>query len=210
MLPRMATTFIGVEIGRGDGQCHALVVLRRRKNQVDLYDWSCAIDGDDELLNYLSAVAGRSGVIAVHDDDPAACGALMKRLWRVLDYRQSVELAPRLRTRALVRVHPPEVAETLGSDSGASPVTALERAQHHHPAVDFLPITRAIRRSGGTSPELASAARQLAAAGLAAYAALWCWWHGPAGYDVLGERAETYRLAPRIMDLELDIDATLF
>ena len=34
--------------------------------------------------------------------------------------------------------------------------------------------------------------------------ALWCWWHGPAGYDVLGVNTEDYRLAPRLMDYEPD------
>jgi hypothetical protein len=205
----MATTFIGVEVPPADQPNHAVVALRRRKSQVDLYDWSCTVASENDLLEYLAAVAGRSGVIAVHDPSPEAGTALMKRLWRVLDYRQSVALAPRLRTRALVRVAPTELAQSLCGDASPLPLKALERLQSSQPGVDFLPIIRAVRRSQGL-PGAGPSAQSLLSAALAAYAALWCWWHGPAGYDVLGESSDRYRLAPRVMDLEPDPDATLF
>jgi hypothetical protein len=202
----MATTFIGITVV--EPSHHAAVVLRRRKSLIELYDWSCNMDSQRQALEYLAAVAGKSGVIAVHDPGPDMGGELMKRLWRVLDYRQSFELSRRMRTRSLVRVQPLEVARALCGEGDALPLAALERAGGLFPQADFGPLVRAVKRAGmGAMADCP--ARRLVSAGLGAYAALWCWWHGPAGYDVLGQSNDSYRLAPRMMDLEPDPDRTI-
>jgi hypothetical protein len=157
---------------------------------------------DEELLGYLAAEAGSSGVIAVHGRDPEFVAQLLRRIYRVLDYRLLFALAPKHRTRALVRVDPGEVQRAFGGAS-ATPRTALDGLRMLGPAVDYRPLTQYLERMPATGKMRVQSNTALRAA-ISSYAALWCWWHGPAGYDVLGASSEDYRLAPRMMDYEPD------
>ena len=66
----MGTTFVGIECGGNRVRArHAAVVLQRVKGRVTLTEWACRIYTDEELLGYLTAEAGTSGVIAVHGRD---------------------------------------------------------------------------------------------------------------------------------------------
>jgi hypothetical protein len=207
----MATTFVGIDCGGNRVRArHAAVVLqRRKKDRVELADWSCRIYTDEELLGYLADQAGNSGVIAVHGRDTDATGELMRRIYRVLDYRLLFALAPKHRTRALVRVDPAEVQRAFGGGAADAPSgSVLDAMRLLSPPVDFRPLTQfldGLPSTGKMRGQSAAAMR----AGMAAYAALWCWWHGPAGYDVLGVNTEDYRLAPRMMDYEPDTGGTL-
>jgi hypothetical protein len=205
----MSTTFVGVEIGGVRGRPrHAAVVLQRRKGVVELRHWSSGIVTDEGLLDYLAAVAGSSGVIAVHGDAETAAEVL-KRIWRVMDYRLLFALAPRHRTRALVRVEPSEVHRAFAGGDEALSVNVLDSLRLLVPSVDFQSLVRCLK---GLPPRKRTQPQVHATLGaaLSAYAALWCWWHGPAGYDVLGANSENYRLAPRMMDYEPDIDSSKF
>ena len=201
----MGTTFVGIECGGNRVRArHAAVVLQRLKGVATLSEWACRIYTDEELLGYLAAEAGTSGVIALHGRDPDTTSQLMKRIYRVMDYRVMFSLAPRHRTRALVRVDPEEVQRAFGQAAGAQPLQVLDAMRSLTPAVDFRPLTQFLEGlpvSGKMRSQSTAALR----AAMSSYAALWCWWHGPAGYDVLGINTETYRLAPRIMDYEPDV-----
>lgn len=204
----MATTFVGVECnGNRIRARHAAVVLQRRRGGVDLTHWSPRIYTDEELLGYLAAEAGTSGVIAVHGKDPEATGELLKRMYRVIDYRVLFALAPKHRTRALVRVDPQEVQRAFGSanlPAGTTSPAVLDGMRMLTPAVDFRPLRQYLEGLPATGKMRLQSVAVLRAA-LASYAALWCWWHGPAGYDVLGANKDDYRLAPRsMMDYEPD------
>ncbi len=202
----MATTFVGIElVGENSRARHAAVVLQRRRNGVELSHWSCRINTDRELLEYLAVNAGSSGVIAVHGQGNDSSELFMQRIWRVLDYRLLFAIAPRHRTRALVRVSPPEVQRAFSSNPEMPPIGVLESVRGLAPAVDFLPLAQCLNRlptKGNIYQQVDITVR----AALCAYAALWCWWHGPAGYDVLGQTADDYRLAPRLMDMEQGYD----
>ena len=201
----MATTFVGIECnGNRVRARHAAVVLQRKKNRFELSHWSCRIYTDEELLGYLAAESGSSGVIAVHAKDVDATAELLKRIYRVVDYRLIFALAPKHRTRALVRVDALEVQRAFcgASNSTATSPIVLERLRRLEPAVDFRPLRQYIEGLPATGKMRLQSVAALRAA-LSAYAALWGWWHGPAGYDVLGGNAENYRLAPRLsMDYE--------
>jgi hypothetical protein len=201
----MATTFVGVELGGDHARPrHATVVFQRRHAGIQLRHWSCPITTDDGLLEYLASMSGTAGVIAVHGADADYTTSLLQRIWRVLDYRLLYALAPRRRTRALVRVEVSEVQSAFAAEPDAPLDSVLERLRALKPAVDFHPLLEAIDRlSPHAKGNQGHATKQ---AGLCAYAALWCWWHGPAGYDVLGANTDTYRLAPRMMDYEPDHD----
>lgn len=205
----MATTFVGVELGGDHARPrHAAVVLHRRKSGVQLGHWACLLSTDEALLEYLASMAGTSGVIAVHGDDADYASDLLKRVWRVLDYRLLFALAPRHRTRALVRVEPAEVHSAFAAKSDGHLQGVLERMRSLTPAVDFHSLLESLDR---LPPHARTHQREATLrAGLCAYAALWCWWHGPAGYDVLGANTDSYRLAPRMMDYEPDTDRTPF
>src|SRR5947209_14928239 len=142
----MGTTFVGIECaGNRVRARHAAVVLERRKGKVELTHWSPRIYTDEELLGYLAAEAGTSGVIAVHGKDPEATGELLKRMYRVIDYRVLFALAPKHRTRALVRVDPLEVQRAFGSanlppPAGATSPAVLDGMRLLTPAVDFRPL----------------------------------------------------------------------
>jgi hypothetical protein len=209
----MATTFVGIECGGSRVRArHAAVVLQRvKKGGIQLADWSCRIYTDEELLGYLAELAGNSGVIALHGRDVDSSGELLRRIYRVLDYRLLFALAPKHRTRALVRVDPAEVQRAFNVAAGAdaSPATMLDGMRLLSPAVDFRPLTQYLEGLPATGKMRAQSTAAVRAA-LAAYAALWCWWHGPAGYDVLGANSEDYRLAPRMMDYEPDTGGTSF
>src|SRR5437879_1896462 len=207
----MGTTFVGIECaGNRVRARHAAVVLERRKGKVELAHWSCRIYTDEELLGYLAAEAGHSGVIALHGRDPDATTELLKRIYRVLDYRLLFALAPKHRTRALVRVEPVEVQRAFGGGrSETTPAAVLDAMRMLSPSVDFRPLTQYLEGLPSTGKMRAQSAAAMRA-GMAAYAALWCWWHGPAGYDVLGANTEDYRLAPRMMDYEPDTGGTSF
>ena len=181
---------------------HAAVVLQRRRGGVEVTHWTCRVYTDEELLGYLAAEAGSSGVIAVHGKDPEFVAQLLRRIYRVLDYRLLFALAPKHRTRALVRVDPGEVQRAFGGAS-ATPRTALDGLRMLAPAVDYRPLTQYLERMPATGKMRLQSNTALRAA-ISSYAALWCWWHGPAGYDVLGASSEDYRLAPRMMDYEPD------
>jgi hypothetical protein len=199
----MGTTFVGIECaGNRVRARHAAVVLERRKGGVQLSHWSCRIYTDEELLGYLAAEAGTSGVIALHGRDADHTGLLLKRIYRVLDYRLLFALAPKHRTRALVRVEPADVQRAFGGSDG-NPRAALEAIRSLSPGIDFHPLTQYLDGLPMTGKMRVQSAAALRAA-MSAYAALWCWWHGPAGYDVLGVNTEDYRLAPRLMDYEPD------
>jgi hypothetical protein len=201
---RMATTFVGIECGGNRMRArHAAVVLHRVKGRVTLSEWSCRIYTDEELLGYLAAEAGQSGVIALHGRDAESTSELMKRIYRVLDYRVIFSLAPKHRTRALVRVDPGEVQRAFGGGEERQALSVLEGMRLLTPAVDFRPLTQYLEGLPISGKMRAQSNAALRAA-MAAYAALWCWWHGPAGYDVLGVSTENYRLAPRMMDYEPD------
>ena len=202
----MATTFVGVECnGNRIRARHAAVVLQRRRSGIDLCHWSCRIYTDEELLGYLAAEAGSSGVIAVHGKDPEATGELLKRIYRVIDYRVLFALAPKHRTRALVRVDPHEVQRAFGMANipATTSPAVLDSMRMLTPSVDFRPLRQYLEGLPTTGKMRLQSVAVLRAA-LASYAALWCWWHGPAGYDVLGANTEDYRLAPRTMDYEPD------
>ena len=206
----MATTFVGVEVGANRARPrHAAVVLHRRRGVIELRHWSCRIYTDEELLEYLATEAGSSGVIAVHGRDAETTALLLRRFYRVLDYRLLFALAPRHRTRALVRVDPSEVQRAFSPKLGISPASVLEAMSSLVPKVDFRPVTAYLEGLPTTGKMRAQSGAVLRAS-FAAYAALWCWWHGPAGYDVLGLNSESYRLAPRMMDYEPDTGATPF
>src|SRR5438045_5854310 len=177
----MATTFVGIELGGERHRSrHAAVVLQRRRNTVELRHWSCLLGSDEELLEYLSAMAGTSGVIAVHGNANDAAAILLRRVWRVLDYRMLFALAPRHRTRALVRVEPPEIQRAFSANPDHPAPGVLERMGGLTPAVDYRPLTQCLTRlplSGTLHHQFEATTR----AALSSYAALWCWWHGPAG-----------------------------
>jgi hypothetical protein len=183
-----------------------VVVLQRNRGTVELCHWACRIYTDEELLGYLAAEAGTSGVIALHGRDNEATGELLKRIYRVVDYRVLFALAPKHRTRALVRVDPEEVQKAFGgavaSITATSPAV-LDGLRSLKPAVDFRPLRQYLEGLPMNGKMRLQSVAVLRAA-LASYAALWCWWHGPAGYDVLGANTEDYRLAPRTMDYEPD------
>ena len=200
----MATTFVGIECGGNRVRArHAAVVLHRHKGQVTLSEWSCRIYTDEELLGYLAAEVGNSGVIALHGREPEATSQLMKRIYRVMDYRVLFSLAPKHRTRALVRVDPSEVERAFGGHADTQTGNVLHAMRLLSPPVDFRPLTQYLEGLPATGKMRAQSTAALRAA-LSSYAALWCWWHGPAGYDVLGANTESYRLAPRMMDYEPD------
>ncbi len=206
----MGTTFVGIECGGNRVRArHAAVVLHRQKGQVTLTEWSCRIYTDEELLGYLAAEAGSSGVIALHGRDTESSGELMKRIYRVLDYRVLFSLAPKHRTRALVRVDPTEVQRAFGGATEGQSMPVLEAMRTLSPSVDFRPLTQFLDGLPSTGKMRAQSAAAIRAA-MSAYAALWCWWHGPAGYDVLGMNTENYRLAPRMMDYEPDTGGSQF
>ena len=206
----MATTFVGIECGGNRVRArHAVVVLHRNKGIVTLTEWSCRIYTDEELLGYLTAEAGHSGVIALHGRDNDTTGELMKRIYRVLDYRVIFSLAPKHRTRALVRVDPTEVQRAFGGGAERPPTQVIEAMRLLTPAVDFRPLTQFLEGLPATGKMRAQSSAALKAA-MSAYAALWCWWHGPAGYDVLGVNTDSYRLAPRMMDYEPDTGGASF
>src|SRR4051812_29485723 len=199
----MGTTFVGIECaGNRVRARHAAVVLERRKGRVELSHWSCRIYTDEELLGYLAAEAGTSGVVALHGRDTEHTGLLLKRIYRVLDYRLRFALAPKHRTRALVRVEPSDVQRAFGGKD-ANPRAALDSIRLLTPGIDYRPLTMYLDGLPTTGKMRVQSAAALRAA-MSAYAALWCWWHGPAGYDVLGANTEDYRLAPRLMDYEPD------
>ena len=200
----MATTFVGIECGGNRVRArHAAVVLHRHKGQVTLSEWSCRIYTDEELLGYLAAEVGNSGVIALHGREPEATSQLMKRIYRVMDYRVLFSLAPKHRTRALVRVDPSEVERAFGGHADTQTGNVLHAMRLLSPPVDFRPLIQYLEGLPATGKMRAQSTAALRAA-LSSYAALWCWWHGPAGYDVLGANTESYRLAPRMMDYEPD------
>ena len=133
----MGTTFVGIECaGNRVRARHAAVVLERRKGGVQLSHWSCRIYTDEELLGYLAAEAGTSGVIALHGRDADHTGLLLKRIYRVLDYRLLFALAPKHRTRALVRVEPADVQRAFGGSDG-NPRAALDAIRSLSPGIDF-------------------------------------------------------------------------
>ncbi len=198
----MATTFVGIECGGNRVRArHAAVVLQRRRGGVELAHWTCRIHTDEELLSYLAAEAGSSGVIALHGRDPDATAHLLRRIYRVLDYRLLFALAPKHRTRALVRVDPAEVQRAFGGTP--NPSSLLDRLSLLSPNVDYRPLTQYLEGLPATGKMRLQSTTAIRAA-MSSYAALWCWWHGPAGYDVLGASSEDYRLAPRMMDYEPD------
>ena len=206
----MATTFVGIECGGNRVRArHAAVVLHRHKGRVTLTEWSCRIYTDEELLGYLAAEAGSSGVIALHGRDTESTSELMKRIYRVMDYRVLFSLAPKHRTRALVRVDPAEVQRAFGGAVEGQPMPVLDAMRALSPAVDFRPLTQYLDGLPSTGKMRVRSTAALRAA-MSAYAALWCWWHGPAGYDVLGMNTENYRLAPRMMDYEPDMGGSQF
>jgi hypothetical protein len=206
----MATTFVGIECGGNRVRArHAVVVLHRHKGIVTLTEWSCRIYTDEELLGYLAAEVGNSGVIALHGRDNDTTGELMKRIYRVMDYRVIFSLAPKHRTRALVRVDPAEVQRAFGGGADRSPTSVTDTMRLLMPSVDFRPLTQFLEGLPATGKMRAQSSAALKAA-MSAYAALWCWWHGPAGYDVLGVNTESYRLAPRMMDYEPDTGGAQF
>ena len=200
----MASTFVGVELGGDHARPrHATVVLSRCAGGIELRHWCCQISSDENLLEYLASMSGPSGVIAVHGANAEYTSGLLQRIWRVLDYRILYALPARHRTRALVRVAVDEVQRAFAAKADAERVSVLERLRSLKPPVDFHALIESLDR---LSPQAKSHQGEATLrAGLCAYAALWCWWHGPAGYDVLGADAETYRLAPRMMDYEPDI-----
>jgi hypothetical protein len=207
----MATTFVGIECnGNRVRARHAAVVLQRTKNRFHLSHWSCRIYTDEELLGYLAAESGSSGVIAVHSKDADTTSELLKRIYRVVDYRLIFALTPKHRTRALVRVDAMEVQRAFCGSAHSTTPNLLDHLRHLEPAVDFRPLRQYLEglpTSGKMRLQSVAALR----AAMSAYAALWCWWHGPAGYDVLGGNAENYRLAPRLtMDYEPDPGHTPF
>lgn len=205
----MGTTFVGIECGGNRVRArHAAVVLHRRQGRITLTEWACRIYTDEELLGYLAAEAGTSGVIALHGRDSDTTSELMKRIYRVLDYRVMFSLAPKHRTRALVRVDPEEVQRALGHGT-MQPLQLLGAMGQLTPSVDFSPLAQFLEGLPTTGKMRAQSTAALRAATLA-YAALWCWWHGPAGYDVLGVSTDNYRLAPRMMDYEPDVGGTGF
>ena len=118
-------------------------------------------------------------------------------------------LAPRHRTRALVRVDPDEVQRAFGRAAAVQPLHVLEAVRAQTPPVDFRPLTQFLEGLPESGKMRAQSTAALRAA-MSAYAALWCWWHGPAGYDVLGANTEDYRLAPRTMDYEPDVGGASF
>jgi hypothetical protein len=206
----MATTFVGIECGGNRVRArHAAVVLHRHKGTITLTEWSCRIYTDEELLGYLAAEAGNSGVIALHGRDADGTSELMKRIYRVLDYRVIFSLAPKHRTRAVVRVDPDEVRRAFGGDVEGQSLSVLDGLRLLSPSVDFRPLTQFLEGLPSTGKMRAQSTAALRAA-MSAYAGLWCWWHGPAGYDVLGVNNEDYRLAPRMMDYEPDVGGTSF
>src|SRR5260221_14654856 len=140
----MATTFVGIECSGSRARArHAAVVLQRlKKGVVEISEWSCRIYTDEELLGYLAAEAGNSGVIAVHGRDGDATSELLRRIYRVLDYRLLFALAPKHRTRALVRVDPAEVQRAFGGGVDAAPAAVLDVMRLLSPAVDFRPLTQ--------------------------------------------------------------------
>lgn len=199
----MATTFVGIECGGNRVRArHAAVVLQRKRSGVELTHWTCRIHTDEELLSYLASEAGSSGVIAVHGKDSEAVAHLLQRVYRVLDYRLLFRLAPKHRTRALVRVDPLEVQRAFGGTSATHAAT-LDGLRRLAPAIDYRPLTQYLEGLPATGKMRLQSNTALRAA-ISSYAALWCWWHGPAGYDVLGATTDDYRLAPRMMDYEPD------
>ena len=213
----MATTFVGIECGGNRVRArHAVVVLKRRKESIALKDFSCRVDSDEDLLGYLAAEAGTSGVIAIHGRDADGVSDFMKRVYRVLDYRVLFSLAPKHRTRALVRVDPDEVYRAVGGGmsssmgaGGGNPLAVLDALRKLSPAMDFTRLVCSLEGLPAMGKGRAESLSGLRAA-MSAYAALWCWWHGPAGYDVLGASTDSYRLAPRMMDYEPDTGGTSF
>jgi hypothetical protein len=109
----------------------------------------------------------------------------------------------------LVRVDPAEVQRAFGGGVDAAPAAVLDAMRLLSPAVDFRPLTQYLEGLPATGKMRVQSTAAMRA-GMAAYAALWCWWHGPAGYDVLGANSEDYRLAPRMMDYEPDTGGTSF
>src|SRR2546423_10075594 len=137
----MGTTFVGIECaGNRVRARHAAVVLERRKGKVELAHWSCRIYTDEELLGYLAAEAGTSGVIALHGRDMEHTGLLLRRIYRVLDYKLRFALAPKHRTRALVRVEPSDVQTAFGG-SATDTRKALDSIRLLSPSIDYRALT---------------------------------------------------------------------
>jgi len=202
----MSTTFVGVEIGGVRGKPrHAAVVLQRRKGGIDLRHWVSSIASDDALLDYLASLSGVHGVIALHGDDPETADQMVGRIWRVMDYRLLFALAPRHRTRALVRVAPGEVQRAFTGGNGQLLPSALDTVRNLVPGVDFQPLIDCLNELP-TGKRAHPQFHATLAAALSAYAALWFWWHGPAGYDVLGANSDDHRLVPRLSDRQEGID----
>ena len=95
----------------------------------------------------------------------------------------------------------------FGGSAEANPLAVLDAMRLLTPAVNLRALTQYLEGLPATGKMRVQTAAAMRAA-MSAYAALWCWWHGPAGYDVLGVNTDDYRLAPRMMDYEPDTDAT--
>jgi len=73
-----------------------------------------AIYTDEELLGYLAAEAGTSGVIALHGRDTEHTGLLSKRILSGARLPPAVCAGPEARTARLVRVEPSDVQRAFG------------------------------------------------------------------------------------------------
>jgi len=172
------------------------VVLERRKGKVELATGPANLH-DEELLGYLAAEAGTSGELRCTGAEYRTHGIAIETNLSGARLRLRLRWPRSTDARAGARRASDVQRAIRGSEE--DPRKALDQIRCSLPEsitpADNVLEGRPNHRQKCASNCIGAFARNVA------YAPL-CWWHGPAGYDVLGVNSEDYRLAPRLMDYE--------